>query len=256
MTGDSRRTFGVRLQTHVWNPAGDKRALLLHGLGSDGTSWWRIASELARSGWMCVAPDLRSHGRSPGADDHRLDAMAADVALLGDGWDVVVAHSLGGAVAARLLDDGDTGRFTGGGVLIDPVLHVPDTAIEELRALVRADCGELDPAAIRQAHPRWHERDVQRKVLAARLVTPDVVDGTIDDNRPWDLTDTVARWRTPVHVLIAGNERASTVTSHARVALDANPAVTVTVVAGTDHSVHRDAPDVVLAAVDEVLAQR
>jgi pimeloyl-ACP methyl ester carboxylesterase len=57
----------VRLQTHVWNPLGDRRALLLHGLASDGACWWRLASQLADDGWMVLAPDLRGHGRSPAA---------------------------------------------------------------------------------------------------------------------------------------------------------------------------------------------
>jgi pimeloyl-ACP methyl ester carboxylesterase len=112
----------VRLQTHVWNPLGDRRALLLHGLTSDGACWWRLASQLADDGWMVLAPDLRGHGRSPAAIAYDLPTLAADVELLGDGWQLVVGHSLGGAIAAHLLA---RSRDIAAAVLLDPVLVLP-----------------------------------------------------------------------------------------------------------------------------------
>lgn len=263
MTGDRRGStdlpmptgagWPVRLSTHVANPSGTAgRALLLHGLGSDGTIWWRLASQLADRGWLVLAPDLRSHGRSPTAIDHRIATLATDVALLGDGWDLVVGHSLGGAVAADLLARDDAA--IGAAILLDPVLHLPTEDREVLRLAQRADVGApRSSVEIAATNPRWHPRDVERKRLAAALVTPEVVDLVVDHNDPWDVRDRLASWRSPVEVLVADPDVGSLVSGDARAALAATTGVTVTVVAGAGHSVQRDVPEAVWAAADRAL---
>jgi pimeloyl-ACP methyl ester carboxylesterase len=236
----------VRLQSHVWNPAGERRALLLHGLTSDGATWWRIASHLADDGWMVVAPDLRSHGRSPTAADHRVATFAADVAQLGSGWDLVIGHSLGGSVAAVLAAQ----QHVAATVLIDPVLVLPDHRREPLRTSILAEL-DADPDRIRAANPTWHERDVQRKAQALAMVTPDVVDVVFEHNDPWDVRWTVARWSGRLHLLAADPDLGSllapaTVDEVVRAAGDR---VTAAIVDGAGHSLQRERPAVVLDAV-------
>jgi pimeloyl-ACP methyl ester carboxylesterase len=241
----------VRLQTHVWNPIGRRRALLLHGLVADGTLWWRLASTLAEDGWMVCAPDLRSHGRSPTAGDHRLASFAADVALLGDDWDLIVGHSLGGAVAALLL-----GRVrAAGAVLVDPVLVLDASARDAFRRSQRAECGPIDLDALRASHPDWDERDVARKALAAALVTPDVIDAVVADNDPWDVRAAAATWHARVHVLVADPTRGG-LCEPAHVATFADGArTTVEVVAGAGHAIPRERPEAVAAAVTQVTGE-
>lgn len=36
--------------------------LLLHGVGSSATTWWRAQEDLAELGWQVTAPDLLGHG--------------------------------------------------------------------------------------------------------------------------------------------------------------------------------------------------
>ncbi len=85
------------------DPSSDRRALLVHGLGSNGALMWRYGVALADAGWHADAVDLRGHGVAPRALDYTIDAYAADLGVTrpaGDGaWDLVVAHSLGGAAA-------------------------------------------------------------------------------------------------------------------------------------------------------------
>lgn len=245
----------VRLTTHVANPHGAAgRALLLHGLGSDGTVWWRLASQLADRGWLVLAPDLRSHGRSPTAIDHRITTLADDVALLGDGWDLVVGHSLGGAIAADLLARDRV--EVAAALLVDPVLHVPDADREALRLGQRADVGELGSAVeVAGAHPRWHPRDVERKRAAAALVTPEVVDLVVDHNDPWDVRDRVARWRAPVEVLAADPAHGALVSDAAHHVLAEAATVAVTEVDGAGHSIQRDDPVALWDAVERVTAR-
>jgi pimeloyl-ACP methyl ester carboxylesterase len=237
----------VRLQTHVWNPLGDRRALLLHGLGSDGATWWRLASELAEDGYLVVAPDLRGHGRSPAAVDHRISTLAEDAAALGSGWDLVVGHSLGGAIAADLLARPELAIDAA--VLVDPVLRLGDEDRPELHARLRAEAGGVAPEDIRRVHPGWDERDVWRKVLATRAVTPDVIDAVLHDNDPWDVVPLVASWDARVHLLAGDPELGGSFPPALLARLDDGEHVTGEIVAGAGHSIHRERPDAVSKAV-------
>jgi pimeloyl-ACP methyl ester carboxylesterase len=240
----------VRLQTHVWNPLGARRALLLHGLTSDGACWWRLASELADDDWMVLAPDLRGHGRSPAGIAYDLATLAGDVALLGDGWDLVVGHSLGGAIAARLLVEVPGIRTA---VLVDPVLELGAAARHELAVGLAAEVASPpDAAAIRSANPAWDERDVQRKVLAAALCTPDVVAAVLADNDPWEVTEPIRTSDARVHLLAADPERGGLLAPELASGLADGHRVTSELVSGCGHSIQRERPEVVTAAVGRV----
>lgn len=241
----------VRLQTSVWNPLGERRALLLHGLGSDASTWWRLASQLADDGFLVLAPDLRSHGRSPTAIDHSFAALTSDVVMLGEAYDLVVGHELGGALAAVLLE---RPCFASAAVLIDPLLRLPDAQRDAYREAVHAEVGVADAAALRARQPGWDERDVQRRLLAAALVTPDVVDAVLDHNDPWDLSATPGRWGARVHLLAADPDRGGVLHPALLDTLAGGRGhVTGEIAAGCGSSVHRERPDLVARAVQEVL---
>ena len=91
-------TEAVGLATLSWR-AGDRSALLIHGITSSAAGWWRVARSLCEIGYTVTAPDLRGHGASPAGSDQRLASMAADVLALGTRWDLVLGHSMGGSVA-------------------------------------------------------------------------------------------------------------------------------------------------------------
>jgi len=242
----------VRLQSHVWNPGGERRALLLHGLTSDGGTWWRIASDLADDGFMVVAPDLRSHGRSPTAVDHRIAALAADVAQLGEGWDLLVGHSLGGSVAAVLAGQ----QHVPATVLLDPVLVLPEAQREELLHDILTEL-DADAAGIRAANPSWSERDVQRKALALSVMTPDVVEAVFDHNDPWDVRWAVPRWSGQVHLLAADPDHGALLTAVTvdEVVRAAGERVSATVVDGVGHSIQRERPDAVMDVVRRLVSE-
>jgi pimeloyl-ACP methyl ester carboxylesterase len=240
----------VRLQTHVWGPAGTRSALLVHGLCSDGACWWRLGAELADDGWLVVAPDLRGHGRSPTGGSFDLETLTADVAVLGSGWDLVVGHSLGGSIAAHLLAQGGG---IGAAVLVDPVLQLGSEVRAYLRERLRAEAGGVEAAEVAAANPSWDERDVWRKVLATRLVTPDVIDAVLDATDPWDLTHLSASWEARVHLLAADPELGATLSAELAQALSDGDRITSEVVVGSGHSIQRERPDAVSAAVRRVV---
>ncbi len=89
----------MQLATHT-HGNGQRRIALVHGLGVDATTWEPLIDEiLAHVDATILAPDLRGHGTSARADSYSLEAFANDlVETLPRGLDLVVGHSLGGAV--------------------------------------------------------------------------------------------------------------------------------------------------------------
>jgi pimeloyl-ACP methyl ester carboxylesterase len=238
----------VSLHTRVWNPGGAHRALLLHGLGSDGATMWRLADHLAGRDYEVVAPDLRGQGISPPATSYTLDEMAADVRALGGGWDLVVGHSLGGAIAAVLLADADLAR---GGVLLDPVLLVAPAQRAELESIADEAGGAVTFERIRAEAPSWSTEDAFRLARASAMLSPHVVHRIVADNPQWDLLPHVAAWTVPVTILAADPAMAPMFTpEHAAAVVAACATARIITVPQAGHSVHRDAPDTVLSAID------
>lgn len=214
---------------------------------------WRLADHLASQDYEVTAPDLRGQGLSPPAASYSVPDIAADVRLLRGGWDLVVGHSLGGAVAAVLLaDDG----FAASAVLIDPVMVVAErdkpTLLQELVAEVG---GALTVDGVRATQPLWDDEDAFRLVRAGALVSPHVVRRVVADTTPWDLLSFAERWKAQVTILAADPSKGALFTGeHARGMERVCTSVRVETVVQAGHSVHRDAPDAVLAAIDRVVA--
>ncbi|HEY0328040.1 MAG TPA: alpha/beta fold hydrolase BchO [Rhodopseudomonas sp.] len=93
-------------------PSGDAPAILLvHGTGAASHSWRGLMPILARH-FTVIAPDLPGHGFTQSPLSHRLSlpGMAADLGGLlrglGVAPQVVVGHSAGAAILARMCLDG------------------------------------------------------------------------------------------------------------------------------------------------------
>lgn len=94
----------------VWYQKGEGLPVaFLHGFGADYMSWSGMLSG-ARYDWPAIAIDLPCHGQSGSYLPADLDSIAADVeaTLQAEGVTELVlsAHSLGGAVAARMASRG------------------------------------------------------------------------------------------------------------------------------------------------------
>jgi len=99
---------GVRLGVReAGDPAGTP-VVLLHGSGSNASTWDRFAVRLSAAGHRVIAADLRGHGSSDRTADYRLDSIRDDVLGLLAALElrdaVLVGHSVGGhaALAAAL----------------------------------------------------------------------------------------------------------------------------------------------------------
>lgn len=227
------------------DPSSERRALLVHGLGSNGALMWRYGVALADAGWHADAVDLRGHGVAPRALDYTIDAYAADLGVTrpgGDGaWDIVVAHSLGGAAAtvASAADTGWARRL----VLIDPAIHLAPRDRDIVRASQERSFEDPTIAAVRAEHPHWHEQDVELKALSARQASRWAVEQTSVQNAAWDVRDAAARLSVPTHIIGSDPDVYSIFTGALAEEVLANPGVAMSVVRGAGHSPHRDKPE-------------
>jgi pimeloyl-ACP methyl ester carboxylesterase len=126
--------------------------VLLHGMMSTAATWWRIGPALAERGWVVDALDLPGHGDWPPSERPLdLDMLVDGVAGRLDGpGDLLVGHSLGGAVAVALA-----GRRPGAAravALEDPAVGLGGAAraaladgVEADARLVRRDRAQLPP---------------------------------------------------------------------------------------------------------------
>lgn len=215
---------------------------------------WRYGTALADDGWRAEAVDLRGHGTAPRALDYTLPAYAGDAAHTapahGGPWDLVIAHSLGGAAAVLVAArrPGWTRRL----VLVDPAIRLSD----DDRAAVRAgqEAAFADPSidAIRAANPTWHDLDVELKALATQQASRWSVEQTSLQNAVWDVSEAAASLTVPTHV-IAADPQFSIFLAHAD-EVQRNPQIAVSVVEGGTHSPHRDHPVETLRILRDALS--
>lgn len=248
----------VTLPRLSWgDAAAPRRALLVHGLGSSGALMWRLGDALAAAGWHATAVDLRGHGDAPRTLDYSVAAYAADLAATrppGAGaWDAVVGHSLGGAAGtvAAAADADWTRRL----VLIDPAIHIVQRDAADVRRSQERAFADNRLDAVRQEHPHWHPQDQELKVDAVRRASAWAVEQTSAQNQPWDFRAHAARLTVPTHV-IGGDPAVSSIFTGALAdeVLASNPRISLSVVSGAGHSVHRDRPEESIRQLLEALA--
>lgn len=207
---------------------------------------WRLGDALAQAGWQATAVDLRGHGDAPRSLDYSVGAYGADLAVTlpqgGGAWDAVIGHSLGGAsstVAAAAAPE-----WTRRLVLIDPAIHVDGRDAAIVRRSQERAFADTRLEVVQQEHPHWHPQDQELKVDAVLRASAWAVEQTSVQNQPWDVRAEAARLTVPTHVIGADPAVYSIFTGDlADEVLAANPLITLSVVEGAGHSLHRDRPD-------------
>lgn len=232
----------LTLPTTGWgDPTADRRALLLHGINGSAAGWWRIGEALAEDGWSVTAVDLRGHGSAPRADSYAHADYVAD--LPGQHWDLVLGHSLGGAIAVLAAQRPGFARRV---VLLDPVLAIDpaehDSVHEDQLAELTATLED-----VREDRRSWHPLDIETKVTAAHEADRAMVDGTFTQNNPWNVVDDARKLPVPMLVL-GGDPAVFTFVSAEQVGT-----ATYRVIVGAGHSPHRDRPDATIQAIREWL---
>lgn len=245
----------VTLPRLSWGPpAAQRRALLVHGLGSDGALMWRFGTTLADLGWCAEAVDLRGHGRGPRTLDYTLEAYGADVATTTaeGGWDLVVGHSLGGA--ATVLAAAAHPAWARHLILVDPAVILSDHDRDVVRASQTAAFADPTVAAVAAEHPHWHPIDIELKAKAAQAASRWAVEQTSEQNPVWDVRDSARALSVPTHV-IGSDPRVYTIFPDSLAdELSANPSIRTSRVRGAGHSPHRDDPSATMTLFGRILA--
>ena len=225
----------VALPRLAWgDPASERRALLVHGLGSNAALMWRYGTALAAEGWHAEAVDLRGHGLAPRALDYTIDAYATDLALLhpshGRPWDLVVGHSLGGA--ATTVAASRHPRWARRLVLVDPAIHLSAHDRDVVRRSQEEAFADPTAEAVRAAHPQWHPHDIELKALSAQQASRWAVEQTSEQNPAWDVREAAAALTTPTHIIGADPAVYSIFAGPLAAEVLRNPAISMSVVEG------------------------
>lgn len=240
----------VELPRHRWGRADSvARALVVHGLGSNGPSTWRICAALADRGWRVDAIDLRGHGVAPRTLDYRVEAYAADLLATRPGadgvearrpWNLVIGHSLGGAASA--VAAATDHHWTDALVLLDPAIHLDEHDAGVIRASQEGAFADNTEAAVREKNPDWHPADVEVKVQAVAQASRWAIEQTSDQNQPWDVRPAAASLAVPTFVVAADPHVYSLFRGPLAAEVLANRRVSMTIIHGAGHNVHRDRP--------------
>lgn len=242
----------IPLHTLRWGE-GDRKVLLIHGIGSNAEGWWRVGPALAATGREIVAVDLRGHGLSPKSDDYRFSAHVADVLAVGSDWEAVLGHSMGGLIAtlAAYTDP----SWTRGIVLQDPALLLPDSQEEVLRWLLDEYRRPITPDQLAFDNPRWVPEDAEIKARALLQVGADCIEKTTVVNWPWMALEQCATLDLPR--IVIGSDPATGGLLPVTIGnwLGGQSRSRYTVLENSSHSAHRDADiwDAYLATIVDAL---
>lgn len=227
----------IELNRVEWG-GGDRRFLIVHGLGSNAAGWWRVGPALADAGFHVTGVDLRGHGESDSPGDYRVPAYAADLLALDGEWDVVLGHSLGGAAVVQAMTERPD--WTPLLILEDPLLIIldQDAAVE----YVTTDVGpEVTLEMVMAGNPSWHPDDARIKLEAQNQAGPEVIANSIVHNPGWNVVGAVAALEVPTLLLGADPELAPLVPPALGTSLaEMNPNIEFHTVPNGSHSMHRD----------------
>jgi len=237
----------------IWGtPSAPKHVLLVHGLGSNALTMWRLGEAFAQNGWCATAIDLRGHGGAPRASTYRISDFADDLLLTNPthqgNWDVVIGHSIGAAssVVAAATDKNWTKKL----VLLDPALTLGPERQQMVIDGQRYSHDHLTEEEVRAENPHWHSLDIEQRVTAAKQASRFALEQAVLDNAHWNTEQEAAALTVPT-LVVGGDPSVDSMFTgeHAEQVLSSNPLITHTVIFGTGHSPHRDKPEDTIQAL-------
>jgi len=222
--------------------------LLLHGVQSSRSTWWRATHDLTDLGWSVLAVDLLGQAGRLAPRSATVETLANDVLeqVHGRRVDLIVGHSLGAIVALTLVGI-RRGRIRGV-VLEDPPSGTRDSAEDFERSVARA---HEDPGGevsrLLEDNPAWAAADAQRAVESRRALDVEQVTAFLRTTG-WDLPRLVRDCPVPVHLLAASDPGTALADPDRSTLIDLLPPERVSRIAG-GHNIHRDRPGLWLNAI-------
>lgn len=237
----------VEIPTKRWG-TGTRAVLLIHGLSAHKGIWWRIGPILGALGFEVVAIDLRGHGESLAGSDYSLLDVASDVLAVPGRWDLVIGHSMGGPIATVVAVKSGCQRL----LLLDPFFDVEDDQFEDLLADQLGELDSADVEAIQQSNPRWHAEDCRQKAIAIELTSREVIEGYMRHNHPFHFRTLLEDCDAETLILGSDPAEGSLFPPHTMHHIQ-NRKVAYRMLTGCGHSIPRERPDAVIAAVRDLM---
>lgn len=262
-----------RVRFHVQAMGEGPVALLIHGTGS-ATHSWRGLMPLLAARHRLIACDLPGHGFTQGRPAGGLSMAAMAAALgglieaLGESPALIVGHSAGAAVAARMVLDGHArpARWVGLNPALTPfpgpfaklfptlakLLFVNPFAPHIFAQIARAP-GEVERFLARSTGSRLDAEGVA--LYAALFGDAGHCGGAIGMMADWDL-DTLARDlpRIAVPALLVHGERDSAIPASAVRLAAERLGARLTMLPALGHLAHEEAPAAVAGAIEAFAA--
>jgi pimeloyl-ACP methyl ester carboxylesterase len=224
--------------------------LLLHGVQSSRSTWWRATRDLTDLGWSVLAVDLLGQAGRLAPRSSSVETLANDVLeqVHGRRVDLIVGHSLGAIVALTIVRL-RRGRIRGVVLEDPPCLGGTSDSVDDFeRSVARAHedpGGEV--ARLLEEHPAWAAADARLAVESRRALDVEQVSRFLRTHG-WDLPNLVRECPVPVHLLAATDPGSALIDPDRSALIDSLPPERVSYVA-SGHSIHRDRPAIWLNAV-------
>lgn len=252
------------------------RLLLIHGTGSASGSWRRLMAALVAD-FAVLAPDLPGHGLSAALPQGSSGpeafavALATLVADLGAWPDIIVGHSAGAAIGARMALDANAepaALLSVNGALRPLSGWTAATFVPLARLLginpwiprLIASMVAADPRAVRRLLDSTGSRiDAQMIALYESLMrSPSHVAGTLRMLARWDLRDLAAQMaRLGARLtLVAGAADLTVAPADARWVQQQVPGSALVNLPGLGHLAHEEAPEAIARVVLSVARDR
>jgi N-formylmaleamate deformylase len=251
---------GVPLTVTEFPNPGKPEVVLLHGIGSRGSSWWPVIDPLADH-FHLYQLDLRGHGASGRpARGYVIEDYVADLEAVLDALQLdeprIMGHSLGGLITLFWASEHPTRAAAL--VLEDPPLHTAPEALglfdgwQQLAALTPAEAA----AWYRQEYPDWDDDDCVRRAEAITSTAPGVfaelraaTEEAVNSGTT-DRTHVLANIQSPALLLCGNPELGGMVDPRdAERFVEILPHGEVVYIGSAGHGLHRDASEAFLAAV-------
>ena len=251
---------GVPLVVTEFPQPGRPAVVLLHGIGSRGSSWWPVIDPLAAH-FHLYQLDLRGHGGSARPErGYVMDDYVADLEAILDALELdeprIMGHSLGALITLFWASEHPTRAAAL--VLEDPPLHTEPEVLglfdgwQQLAALTRAEAA----AWYRQEYPHWDDEDCARRAEAITSTAPGVfaelraASAEALANGTGDRTHLLARIESPALLLRGNPELGGMVDPRDAVRFrEIMPRGQVVYIPTAGHGLHRDASGAFLDAV-------
>ncbi|OJA13422.1 hypothetical protein AZE42_05780 [Rhizopogon vesiculosus] len=183
-------SVNMSMSASQWgSPLASRRALLIHGMTMSSHTWESFAQLLVGEGFFVIAPNLLGHAGRRGSD-YRLSTLAEDLQpyFVKDTYDVIIGHSLGGAVALSLLPLLPEEKETTV-ILVDPPLEVTAEGSEMHKKRILKEFTSAKTVEEWMAeNPALSRVDCVLRTLAVSMCDRTVVESIFAHNTPWSFS--------------------------------------------------------------------